>query len=85
MKKTESKFNNELHEFALFMGSKKAIRKKFEVNLMDWKQKEEHWIDSQKRNDLNKWLVVAFPWRKTPEGFEFWQDVNNKFLQFIKQ
>lgn len=84
MKKSKEVYLRENHLLGEFLKEQKII-KKFYANIREFiNYSDEFWDDTRKCNKVEQWIVVAFAWRHTKEGYGFWQDINNRFLKHLK-
>lgn len=53
-----------------------------------WKNIEEHWWHKDfesmiSTTESHEWIDDAFDWTTSPEDWEFWHDLNKKWMWFI--
>lgn len=58
------------------------------ISAMPQEEKEERWTPNAderlEARDLSKRLVHAFPWCRTEEGFDYWEEVKTKLMDLSR-
>ena len=47
--------------------------------------KKERILTFINRAPSNKWILAAFAWHNTPQGYEYWENVNFKWMPRLKE
>lgn len=80
--KTEARLTREKHVFETFLKGKR-LKKKFEERQIQHEMVEGYFVSMQERNPAKRWIELGIIWRHTPEGFLFWQKINNEWHKFL--
>lgn len=80
------KFLNDSYETRYIEGKnvKFYLVSKFKSNVIKcgrMPQAKDMWEKINKDGDVSQAIITAFDWDSTPEGFEFWNDVNKSFTE----